>query len=174
MVSEIDALRLAIEKERGAHQYYSDAAKRATSEASKKMFAWLANEEQGHLHLLESQCAAVEQGGEWIAEDKAPAGCTLSNPIDRSEFPKLSEAKDEHRTEAPEMDILSKAIADEREAAQSYAEMAEAVSDPKGKAMLRKLSQIENGHLALLEEEYEFIRRSKPMFPIHRFTLPAA
>lgn len=174
MVSEIDALRLAIEKERGAHQYYSDAAKRATSEASKKMFAWLANEEQGHLHLLESQCAAVEQDGEWIAEDKAPAGCKLSAPIDRSEFPSLSETKKQTRTEAPEMEILSRAIADEREAAQSYAEMAEAVSDPRGKEMLRKLSQIENGHLALLEEEYEFIRRSKPMFPIHRFTLPAA
>jgi rubrerythrin len=172
MVSEVDALRLAIEKERGAHQYYSDAAERATNEASKKMFTWLANEEKGHLQLLESQCAAVEQGGEWLAEDKAPAGCKLSSPIKRSEFPTLSEAKDEPRTEAPVMEILSKAIADEREAAQSYAEMAEAVSDPKGKEMLRKLSQIENGHLELLEEEYEFIRRSKPMFPLHRFTLP--
>jgi rubrerythrin len=166
MVSEIDALRLAIEKERGAHQYYSEAAGRVTNEASKKMFTWLANEEKGHLHLLESQCAAVEQSSEWLAEDKTPA-------IARSEFPSLSEAKDDPRTEVPEMDILSKAIADEREAAQSYAEMAEAVSDPKGKEMLRKLSQIENGHLALLEEEYEFIRRSKPMFPLHRFTLSA-
>ncbi len=172
MVTEVDALRLAIEKERGAHQYYSDAAKRATSEASKKMFLWLADEEKGHLQLLESQCAAVEQNGEWFAEDKAPAGCKLSTPIERSEFPNLSETKDEPKPEAPEMDILSRAIADERDAAQSYADMAEAVSDPRGKEMLRKLSQIEHGHLALLEEEYEFIRRSKPMFPIHRFTLP--
>ena len=84
---------------------------------------------------------------------------------------KLSEAKDEPKTESPEMEILSKAIADERDASSSYAEMAEAVSDPKGKEMLQKLSAIEKGHLALLEEEYEFIRRSKSMFPLHRFTL---
>jgi rubrerythrin len=101
MVSEIDALRLAIEKERGAHQYYSEAAGRVTNEASKKMFTWLANEEKGHLHLLESQCAAVEQSSEWLAEDKTPAGCKLSTPIARSEFPSLSEAKDDPRTEVP-------------------------------------------------------------------------
>ncbi len=43
--------------------------------------------------------------------------------------------------------------------------MAKAVSDPWGKQVLHKLSEIEKGHAALLEEEYEFIRRSKPMFP---------
>jgi rubrerythrin len=172
MVSEIDALRLAIEKERGAHQYYSKAAERATSEASKKIFTWLASEEKGHLELLENQCSAIEKGGGWLPEDKAPAGCKLSTPIDRSEFPSLSETKDEPKTESTEMEILSKAIADERDAASSYAEMAEGVSDPKGKEMLHKLSTIEKGHLAMLEEEYEFIRRSKSMFTLHRFTLP--
>jgi rubrerythrin len=172
MVSEIDALRLAIEKERGAHQYYSDAAERATSEVSRNMFTWLAREEKGHLELLENQCAATEKGEPWLAEDQVPAGCKLSEPIDNSEFPALSEAKDAPKTESPEMEILSKAIADERDAASSYAEMAEGVSDPKGKEMLRKLSAIEKGHLALLEEEYEFIRRSKSIFPLHRFTLP--
>lgn len=171
MVSEIDALRLAIEKERGAYQYYSEAAERATSEASRKMFTWLASEERGHLELLENQCAAVEKGESWLPEDKTPAGCKLSTPIDSSEFPALSEAKDEPQTESPEMEILSKAIADEHDAAFAYSEMAEGVSDPKGKEMLRKLSAIEKGHLTLLEEEYEFIRRSKPVFPLHRFTL---
>ena len=172
MVSEIDALRLAIENEKGAHKYYSEAAERATSEAGRKMFLWLASEEKGHLELLENQCAAVERGEPWLAEDQAPAGCKLSEPIANSEFPMLSEAKDAPKAESPEMEILSKAIADERDAASSYAEMAEGVSDPKGKEMLLKLSAIEKGHLALLEEEYEFIRRSKPMFPLHRFKLP--
>jgi hypothetical protein len=39
--------------------------------------------------------------------------------------------------------------------------------------MFEKLSKVEQGHLDLLEEEHEWLRRSKELFTIHRFTLPA-
>lgn len=171
MVDAVDALNLAIEREKGAYSFYSEAAERSTDAAGKKMFAWLASEEQGHIKLLERQCTAVKEG-KWLPEEEAAAGCNLSKPIQSSEFPSISEVEGSPSTAAPEMEILSKAMAAEKEASAFYAEVAEGVSDPNGKAMLQKLSQIEKGHLELLEEEYEFLRRSKPLFTIHRFTLP--
>ena len=50
-----EALELAIEREKGAHRYYSEAASKSTSAESRKMFAWLASEEMGHLRILQRQ-----------------------------------------------------------------------------------------------------------------------
>lgn len=174
MVQEVDALNVAIERERGAHQFYSQAASQTGDEAGRQMFMWLAGEEEAHLKLLQKQCNAVRESGQWLADGEAAAGCTLSKPIQSAEFPSLSEVKDRPQADAPEMEILSKAIAAERDAATFYAELAEAVFDPEGKRLLHQLSDIEKGHLALLEEEYEWLRRSKPLFRLHRFTLPSS
>ena len=46
-------------------------------------------------------------------------------------------------------------------------------TEPDGKAMLEKLSEIEQGHLELLEEEYQWVSKSKSMFTLHRFSAPA-
>lgn len=171
MVDELDALRLAIEREQGAHKFYSDAAAKMSRQASKDMFNWLANEELGHIKILEKARAAVQAKKGWIKEGDYSASGELTQPVDRSEFPTPTEAKGEITQAIPEMEILSRAIADEKDAMSFYAEVAEGISDPDGKKMLKTLSAIEKGHLELLEEEYEWIRRSKETFTIHRFTL---
>ncbi len=52
-----------------------------------------------------------------------------------------------------------------------YDEISKGVKDADGKKMLKTLSSIEKGHLELLEEEYEWLRRAKETFTIHRFQL---
>ena len=47
-MNELDALSLAIKREKEAHRYYGDAAARSTNKNGKKMFSWLASEEMGH------------------------------------------------------------------------------------------------------------------------------
>jgi rubrerythrin len=174
MVDELDALRLAIEREKGAHQFYSDATAKVANKASKEMFNWLANEELGHIKVLEKARAAVQEKKKWLCEEEYSASGEITKPIDRAEFPKPTEAKGEITKDIPEMEILSRAIADEKDAISFYADVAEGVSDPDGKKMLKSLSAIEKGHLELLEEEYEWIRRSKETFTIHRFTISAS
>jgi rubrerythrin len=171
MVDALHALNLGIEREKGAQKFYFEAVSRVRNESSKKMFAWLANEELGHAKTLEKARAAVQKKKKWPSVDEYSSSGDISEPLSRTEFPKLSESKGAIKEDIPEMEILSKAIADERDAMSFYAEVAEGVSDPEGKKMLQTLSAIEKGHLELLEEEYEWLRRSKETFTIHRFEL---
>ncbi|HEY48438.1 MAG TPA: ferritin family protein [Dehalococcoidia bacterium] len=171
-MNELDALSLAVKREKEAHQYYSEAAARSTSETGRKMFSWLASEEEGHLKILEKQWEEIKGSGKWLSEAGWCTYGNISNPVECTEFPEASEAKGEPKPDAPELEILKKAIEDEREASAYYADLAKSTTDPNGKAMLEKLSKVEQGHLDLLEEEHQWLSKSKDMFTIHRFTLP--
>lgn len=170
-MKELDALNLGIEREKGAQKFYFEAVSRVRNETSKKMFAWLANEELGHAKTLEKVRTAVQKKKKWPSAEEYSSSDDLSEPITKAEFPKPSEAKGEIKEDIPEMEILSKAIANEQNSISFYDELAADVKDPDGKKMLKTLSSIEKGHLELLKEEYEWLRRAKETFTIHRFQL---
>lgn len=138
------------------------------------MFSWLASEEMGHIKILEKQWEKVKEDGTWLSEEGYCSYGDISHPIECSEFPSASEVKGELSEDAPELDILKEAIAAERQSTSFYADLAKNTSSPSGKEMLEKLSKVEQGHLDLLEEEYEWLRRSKEFFTVHRFTLPSS
>ena len=173
-MNEQEALSLAIKREREAHRYYSDAAAKTTSESGKNMFSWLASEEKGHIEILEKQWEQIKEDGTWLSEEGYCTYGDIQNPIDCTEFPATSEASGTKKDDMPELEILKGAIAAEKKATAFYSDVAKNTSDPSGKAMLEKLSKVEQGHLDLLEEEYEWLRRSKEYFTIHRFTLPSS
>ncbi len=170
-MNEVEALSLALERERQANQVYSEAAEKASNASARKMFSWLASEEQGHMKMLEKLCEQLQSSGKWLTEQEWCACGDISNPVKCSEFPSKAEAMPEFDENAEEIDILKNAIEDEREATQYYADLASKTADSDGKQMLSKLSEIEKGHLDLLEEEYDWLRKSKSMFTIHRFGL---
>lgn len=172
-MNELDALSLAIEREKEAYRFYSDAAARSTNAAGKKTFSWLASEEEGHVRILEKQWQEIKGSGKWLSEGGWCAYGDISNPVECTEFPPSSEARGDLKPDAPEMEILRAAIEAEREATSYYTRLAENTSDLNGKSMFNKLSRIEQGHLDLLDEEYKWLSRSKDMFTIHRFSLPA-
>ena len=145
-MNELEALNLAIEREKGAHRLYSKAATSSTDAKAKEMFSWLASEEMGHLNILEKQRDSVKGSGKWLSQEKWASGGEISMPIDRSEFPSLSEVKGSLKTDAPELQVLKEAIDGEKESASFYADITEATSDPNGMAMLKKLSEVERGH----------------------------
>jgi rubrerythrin len=64
------------------------------------------------------------------------------------------------------------AIQAEREAIDFHQEAEDSTPDLHGKAMFKVLAR-EEGHLALREEELEWITKSGKYFPLHRFTLHA-
>ena len=170
-MNELDALSLAIKREKEAHRYYGDAADKSTSANGRKMFSWLATEEMGHIGILEQQWESVKGSGVWLSEEGWCKYGDIANPIECSEFPASSEFKGELKEDAPELEILREAIEAEKKASAFYADLARGTSDVNGKAMFEKLSRVEQGHLDLLEEEYEWLSRSKSMFTVHRFSL---
>ena len=50
-----EAVRLAIEREKTAHDFYNKAAKIAKYPGTKQMFEFLAQEETRHLKLLQAE-----------------------------------------------------------------------------------------------------------------------
>ena len=170
-MEEQEALALAIQREKEAYKYYSDAAARSTNENGRKMFSWLASEESGHIKILEQQWEKVKGSGTWLTEEGYCTYGDISNPIECEEFPSSSETKPEMKEDAPELEILRSAVDAERQATEFYSNLAKSTSDPNGKAMFEKLAKVEQGHLDLLEEEFDWLSKSKAMFTLHRFSL---
>lgn len=167
----MDALTVAIQREKEAHKCYSEAATRTTNEAGKKMFTWLAAEEKGHIDILQNQLDHVKGQGKWLSEEGWCSYGDINNPIDCAEFGSSTEVKCDISGDLSELDILQSAISDEKEATEYYDKLAHNTSDPNGKAMLEKLSLIEKGHLDLLKEEYDYLSKAKSLFTLHRFSL---
>ena len=92
-MNELEALNMAIERENEAHLRYREAAARTTDGKGKKMFSWLASEEMGHVKILEKEREVVKESGRWLTEEEWASGDELTQPIERSEFPSLSEVK---------------------------------------------------------------------------------
>ena len=74
--------------------------------------------------------------------------------------------------DAPEIQIIEKAIEAEKDDANFYEALSQEINDLNGKSIIKKLAQIERGHAEALQEERQWIKHSKDLFTLHRF-LPA-
>jgi rubrerythrin len=163
----VEALKLAMEREKGANKFYRQAADKIKDLNGKKMFQWLAKEEARHLAKLRQQLRSVVDNSKWLEWRRATA------PIERTEFPPPSEVTGRVEIGAGERDALRLAIQAEKEAIDFYKEAEDSTPDPHGKAMFKALAREEEGHLALLEAELQWITQSRKYFTLHRFTLRA-
>ncbi len=160
-----DALELAIEREKGANKFYRKAAEATKDQNGKNMFHWLAKEELRHLAKLRQQLKSVLSTNRFLEWKRR------TTPIDREEFPSVSEAKGTIRADAAEMDALRQAIQSEKNAISFYKEAESNTPDLNGKNMFMALSREEEGHLELLEEELKWLTQSRRYFTVHRFEL---
>jgi rubrerythrin len=159
----VDALKIAIERERGANKFYRRAAEMTQDPNGQSTFQWLAKQELRHLAKLRKQLKSVVEGDRWLEWRRA------ATPVEREEFPQPSEATGPIHVGVGERDALRQAIEAEREANAFYKEAEDSTPDPHGKAMFKALAREEEGHLALLEEELEWINKSRQYFTLHRF-----
>ena len=67
--SASDALDLAIQAERGAYKFYVGASEKIETQASKKMFLKLAEEEDKHYNLLAAERQALSNNFYWYDYD---------------------------------------------------------------------------------------------------------
>ena len=160
-----DALKLAIERERGANRFYLEAAGMTSDKDGGKMFRWLARQEARHLAKLRQQLRSVQRDDKWLEWRRR------ADPIDRSEFPSASEASGQVTASTSEKEVLRMAIKSEQEALAFYTEAEDSTPDLRGKSMFKRLAGEEEGHRALLEEELEWITKSRKYFTLHRFDL---
>jgi rubrerythrin len=156
-MTELDAtlaaLQMAIQTEIDGHSFYQEFAERTGDPNAQAMFERLAQDEIMHLELLRKTKAMLEASGEW-AEYK---GVTL----DRIEgAPIFSRERVEQNVVAYTSDLSALRVAYliEKDAVDFYFHAAANTDDPDGKRMFCDLTEMERGHLRLLEGEYNFLR----------------
>ncbi|MFQ5925652.1 MAG: ferritin family protein [Dehalococcoidia bacterium] len=96
----VDALKLAIERQRGANKFYRQAADMTEDPNGERAFKWLAKEELRHLAKLRQQLRSVLANNRWLKWRRA------TTPIERREFPSPSEATVTVKVGAGERDAL--------------------------------------------------------------------
>jgi rubrerythrin len=162
-VAGLSALRQAMERERGASEFYVQAAKLVKEPNGKRAFNWLARQESGHLARLQGQLDSLLESGIWVGtEDTASS-------IHVGELPASPEARGPLHVNATEVDALRLAMISEREAIAFYETADESTPDLSGKLVYRWLANDERGHLALLERQLEWLSRSGRYFSLAQF-----
>jgi rubrerythrin len=148
-----DILKTAILLERRGKAFYAMAARQAQSEAVRKIFEMMAEEEDAHIAFLSRQFAEFEKTGKFLKnEAENPTEDTAAAEI-------LSEqVKKEISAAGFEAAAISAAIDFENRAVDVYQERAQEATDPNEKEMYQVLADWERTHFRLLHKLNEDLK----------------
>jgi rubrerythrin len=147
------AIQMAIQTEIDGHNFYQKFAEQTQDPNARSMFERLAREEIMHLELLRNNKAMLEDSGEWVKYQELPLEVVEGAPIfsrERVEQNIVSYTSD--------LSALRVAYLIEKDAVDFYSRAAQKTDDPNGKRIFLDLVRMEQGHLELLQGEYDFLR----------------
>jgi rubrerythrin len=149
-LSLAQSVRLAADAEQKSMDFYRNAAKNASNQVVERLFNGLADFEKLHYDQVIELTLSLQKEGKFLFYE----GCSLTIPEQSAiELPaEAIEAFD--ATKLSLMDIVTAAQNLETGLSKSYADLANQVTDPDGKAMFRQLAKEEQQHLRLLTEVY--------------------
>ena len=142
--SLLEAIRVVKENERVASEFYSNAAKTTGSQVGKELFVQLAQFEKFHFERVSDLEKSLQLKADFIVYEGKDF------PLPPAFGPKAV-GEPQHQ---PVMSIIAEAVKLEKQAEQTYADLAAEISDPQGHAMFKKLSEEEHNHYRLLNEAY--------------------
>ncbi|MGD8626454.1 MAG: ferritin family protein [Anaerolineae bacterium] len=146
------ALQMGIQTEIDGYHFYQEFGQRTSDPKAKEAFERLAQDEMAHLELLRNVKAMLEQSGQWAKHQSLALDSTPGAPI-------FSRERVEQNVVAYTSDLsaLRLAYLIEKDAVDFYQRAAEGTQDPEGQRLFRDLAEMEQGHLRLLEGEYNFL-----------------
>ena len=159
----IIALKMAIQREKRAHEFYLNAAENTIESTGKRMFKWLANQEDMHSVALEKQLKAQLDKRSWLEWKEE------EEPVLYNEFPEISEASGEYSPTTDEISALEMAIEAEKKAVEYYQNNRDYTEDPEAKKMFAWFAEHEEGHRRLMEEQLKRIKTGRKFFQLNRF-----
>lgn len=139
--SAIDILKEAILLERRGKAFYTTCARQTESEAARKIFQMMAEEEEEHIQFLSRQFSHYEKNKSFLKND------TSADVDDETVMKILSEEiKKEISAASFEAAAISAAMDFETRAVKIYSERAEQATDENEKEMYSMLAEWEKGH----------------------------
>jgi len=161
-----NALKKAIMVEKEAMKKYMEYAKATKNLAGKNMFITLALDEWNHMSILEKQLDSIVGSGSWYSAEI---------PISEIEslVPKLKETRTKSNGDSGVTDIeaLTTALREEREANSYYLKQAELMTDVAAKNMYMRLAEMEDAHYQIIEAEIDGIKDNGFWLGIPEFTM---
>jgi len=151
-------LEFAMNMELEARDFYLDSIQRVSRAETRGLLAPLAEWEKGHYDYLKEQKESLAGTGEWDSDAPLPDEIKKGEKI-------VSDKKQGAPTDPPlgeassDFSVLRMALAIETDFARFYSNAAESMEDPKGKEILRMLSQWEGGHQDYINEQYKALHR---------------
>jgi len=148
-----DVLKTAILLERRGKAFYTTAARQTESEAARKIFTMMAEEEDEHIEFLSRQFAEYEKSGKFAKND-------VEEPVDDTEVMMIlsEQVKKEISAAGFEAAAISAAMDFETRAIEVYQSRADEASDPNEKDMYQMLADWERTHHHLLHKLNEDLK----------------
>jgi rubrerythrin len=162
-----EAIKTSIEYEIRVRDVYFEAVREAQRPEAKKLFQLMADEEQHHVNYLKVKL------DEWNSDGTVTAG-GLTTAISSGKV--IEEGVDKLREKVGgkpgtiEIQWLRKADGVERETSDFYKRMVDELPDA-AKGLFRRFLEIEEGHLALVQAQIDFVTGTGYWFDIQEFNL---
>jgi rubrerythrin len=151
--SAVDILKTAILLERRGKAFYTTAARQSESEAARKIFTMMAEEEDEHINFLSKQFSELQKTGKFSVND-------VEEPADDTEVVMIltEQVKKEISAAGFEAAAISAAIDFENRAIAVYQGRADEATDPNEKDMYQMLADWERTHHHLLHRLNEDLK----------------
>ena len=148
-----DILKTAILLERRGKAFYTTVARQTESEAARRIFTMMAEEEDEHINFLSRQFAEYEKNGKFAKNN-------VEEPVDDTEVVLIlsEQVKKEISAAGFEAAAISAAIDFENRAIEVYQGRADEATDPNEKDMYQMLADWERTHHHLLHKLNEDLK----------------
>lgn len=144
----LHALDIAVEREKGAHDFYSQAAEVTHDTKGKEMFVWLSQQELGHFNNLRRLKEALLE-----SDSEIELGHLSAEDSKMIESMPKSEVSGKIITITTAIEALQISMQAERASIELYRRMEKSTTDPGAKMMFDELVAEEQAHLLLLEAQ---------------------
>ncbi|MEM2918978.1 MAG: ferritin family protein [Candidatus Altiarchaeota archaeon] len=143
-------LKKALELEVNGYEFYNKCSELTDSKEAKKMFSFLAKEEQRHYEKIEEIYMENFKGDYFTYERN------LLSETRNANFEKIFSLEN-LKEKADVIDALNLGIKAEKDSIELYNNLSESFEDKNLKELFEKLAGEEKKHLIILEDEKEFI-----------------
>lgn len=162
-----EAIKTAIQLEAKVREIYRNATKRTADPAGKRIYGVLADEEQNHLSYLKGKLNEWKQAGTITVErmdTSIPSEGVLKAGIG------TLQANRTGREKGGELQILTKAFEVEVKTTEFYKRMVRELPR-EGQELFAPFVAIEEGHLALVRAEIDFLSKTGYWFDFKEFDM---
>jgi len=166
-----EAIKTALDFERRVHALYAAAAEKAGDATAKKVFATLAQEEQGHVAYLESRLVEWQKDGR-LSPEKLSTVLPSAGRIRAGVGRMNAGVGKEGGGHDAELVSLYQALAAEDETSAFYLQMVRELP-AEGQNLFSRFLAIEDGHGAIVQAEIDSVKHMGFWFDLKEFDLEA-